>query len=162
MTIGDDSTLARLVRFLRRCGHRRPGEERVARRTAQIRSRLITTPQRALIAVSLAIARRRSARRRLAHHPAWQSRTPRSRHRRDRSDMAAARPTGYPRTRAQPRRSQCRAPCRPTARRGAAISGAGLQGRSRPRASSPLHRDQPPGIDLHPFIHLDRETAPQC
>src|SRR5215831_9254219 len=77
--------------------HRRPGEERVARRTAQVRSRLITTPQRALIAVSLAIARHRSARRRLAHHPAWQSRTPRSRHRRDRSDMAAARPTGYPR-----------------------------------------------------------------
>jgi len=60
------------------------------------------------------------------------------------------------------RRSQCHAPCRPTARRGAAISGAGLQGRSRPRASSPLHRDQPPGIDLHPFIHLDRKTAPQC
>jgi len=46
--------------------HRRPGEERVARRTAQVRSRLITTPQRALIAVSLAIARHRSARRRLA------------------------------------------------------------------------------------------------
>src|SRR5262252_2931509 len=59
--------------LLRRCGHRRPGEERVARRTAQIRSRLITTPQRALIAVSLAIARHRSARRSLAHHPAWQA-----------------------------------------------------------------------------------------
>src|SRR5215471_16281129 len=43
------------------------------RRTAQIRSRLITTPQRALIAVSLAIARHRSARRSLAHHPAWQA-----------------------------------------------------------------------------------------